>query len=213
MIEFKIGQLIVMLSPFTEVEIYGNVKSIADESLILNVKTAGLVKEDLDILCFVLDNTDVYEFYSKVEQLEGNDVKIKKPSIEELSSIEKNEFNMVECEIGFVSRLLSINDVSVGKLGKTFLGTIKNMSMGSILAETSLCLPKGTVFSFKLKVNYFIDCMARVREITEIPDEKKYEMDCELMNMSIESIKIISTYIFREQLKRKQKELYKSMFE
>ena len=38
MAEFKLGQLIVILSLFTEVEIYGNVKFVSNESLTLTKK-------------------------------------------------------------------------------------------------------------------------------------------------------------------------------
>lgn len=210
--EFKLGQLVVILSPFTDVEAYGNVKSITNEFLTLSVNTAGLLKESWDILCIVLDNTDVYEFYSKVYSLEGTNVVIKRPIGDGLIEIEKRRFSRVDCEIGFVARPMLINNVSVEKLGKTFIGTIKNISAGGILAETNLCLPKGTVFSFKLKVNYFIDCIARIRRVTEMIDEKKFEMGCEFLNMSIEDIKTISMFTFKEQLKRKRKDLYESVF-
>lgn len=211
MMEFKPGQLVVILSPFTDVEAYGNIKSITYESLTLSVNTAGLLKEDWDILCIILDNTDVYEFYSRVNFLEGNNVVIKRPTVDLLNTIEKRRFSRVDCEIGFVARPMLINNVSVEKLGKTFLGTIKNISAGGILAETNLCLPKDTVFSFKLKVNYFIDCIARVRRVTEVPDKKKFEMGCEFINMTIEDIKAISMFTFKEQLKRKRKEFYENM--
>ena len=212
MMEFKLGQLVVILSPFTDTEIYGNIKCITNKSLSLTVKTTGLLKEGWDILCIVLDNMDVYEFYSKVEFLEGNDVMIVRPMVDELSSIEKRSFSRVDCEIGFVASPMLINNISVEKSGKTFLGTIKNISAGGILAETKLCLPKGTVFSFKLKANYFIDCVARVRRVNEVPNEKKYEMGCEFINMSEENIKTISMFTFKEQLKNKRKELYDSIF-
>lgn len=210
--EFKPGQLIVILSPFTDVEAYGNVKTIDNEFLTLSMNTAGLLKESWDILCIILDNTDVYEFYSKVNSLEGTNVVITRPIADELNVIEKRRFSRVNCEIGFVARPMLINNVSVEKLGKTFIGTIKNISAGGILAETNLCLPKDTVFSFKLKVNYFIDCIARVKRVTEVPDEKKYEMGCEFINMNIESIKAVSMFTFKEQLKRKRKDLYESVF-
>ncbi len=63
-------ELIVMLSPFTDVESYGNINSITGESIGLCINTAGLLKEGLDILCIVQDNSEVYEFYSKVKRKE-----------------------------------------------------------------------------------------------------------------------------------------------
>ncbi|MHB1394245.1 MAG: flagellar brake protein [Clostridia bacterium] len=212
MMEFKLGQLVVILSPFTEVELYGNIKFITDRSLTLTVKTAGLLKKGWDVLCIVIDDMDIYEFYSKVEFLEGNTVLIERPIETGLNSIEKRRFSRVDCEIGFVARPIIINNVSVAKSGKTFMGTIKNISAGGVLAETKLCLPKDTVFSFKLKANYFIDCIVRVRRVTEVPNEKIYEMGCEFINMSVENIKTISMFTFKEQLKKKRKELYESIF-
>ena len=212
MMEIKLGQLIVILSPFTEVELYGNIKFIADRSLTLTVKTPGLLKEGWDVLCIVIDDMDIYEFYSKVEFLDGNNVMIERPVENGLSSIEKRRFGRVDCEIGFVAIPMIINNISVAKSGKTFVGTIRNISAGGMLAETNLCLPRDTVFSFKLKVNYFIDCIAKVRRVSEVPNEKRYEMGCEFINMSIENIKTISMFAFKEQLKKKRKELYESIF-
>jgi len=210
--DFKLGQLVVILSPFTEVEVYGNIKFIADRSLTITVKTAGLLKEGWAILCLVIDETDVYEFYSSVEFLEGNTILVESPVETGLSTIEKRRFNRVDCEIGFVARPMIINNISVAKSGKTFTGTIRNISAGGVLAETNLCLPKDTVFSFKLKANYFIDCIARVRRVSEVPNEKRYEMGCEFINMSVDNVKAIALFAFKEQLKRKRKELYESIF-
>lgn len=212
MMEFKLGQLAVLLSPFSEVEIYGNIKFVTDQSLTLTVKTPGLLKEGWDILCLIIDDTDIYEFYSKVEFLEENTILIERPVETGLSTIEKRRFSRVDCEIGFVARPMIINNVSVAKSGKTFMGTIKNISAGGVLAETNLCLPRDTVFSFKLKANSFIDCIAKVRRVSEVPNQKKYEMGCEFINMSVENIKLIAMFTFKEQLKKKRKELYESIF-
>lgn len=212
MMDFKLGQLVVILSPFTEVEVYGNIKFFNERTLTLSVKTAGLLKEGWDILCIVIDETDIYEFYSKVEFLDGNTAMIEKPVETGLSSVEKRRFSRVDCEIGFIARPMIINNISVAKSGKTFSGTIKNISAGGVLAETNLNLPKDTVFSFKLKANYFIDCIARVRRVSEVPNEKKYMMGCEFINMSVENVKSIAMFTFKEQLKKKRKELYESIF-
>lgn len=210
--KFSPGQLMVILSPFTETETFGNIKLVSDSSLTLTIKNTGHLKEGWEILCIIHDNADMYEFHSKVEMMEGNSIIISKPIRDEVYSIEKRRFSRVSCEIGFVGRPLLINNVSVEKLGKTFVGTIKNISAGGILAETNLCLPTETVFSFKLKLNSFIDCTARVKRVNEVPNEKKYEMGCEFIDMSMENVKAISMYVFKEQLKRKRKELYDSMF-
>ncbi len=210
--EFKLGQLIVVLSPFTDTELYGSIKYTTDESLTLTVKTAGLLKEGWDILCLALDNSDVYEFYSKVEVLEGNTVLISRPLIDRMSAVEKRRFSRVDCEIAFIGRPMFINNVSIANMGKTFHGRIKNISAGGILAETNLCLPKDMIFGFKLKANYFIDCMAKVKRVNEVPNENKHEMGCEFISMSMEDIKAISMFTFKEQLKRKRKELYESIF-
>lgn len=209
---FRLDQLIIVLSPFTEVEVYGNIKFQSARSLTLAVKTAGLLKEGWDILCVVVDDGDIYEFYSRVEFIEGSNVMIEKPVQSGVVSVEKRRFNRVDCDIGFVARLMRINNVSVQKYGKTFVGTIKNISAGGILAETNLCLPVDLVFSFKLKINYFIDCTARITRVSEVPNEKKYLIGCEFIDMSLEDIKSISMFVFKEQLKKKRQELYEDVF-
>jgi len=210
--EFKPGQLVVILSAYTDVELYGNIKYAAADSLTMTIKTSGLLKKGWDILCIIIDNTDIFEFYSKVKLLEGNTIIVEKPIEDGLNLIEKRKFSRVDCEIGFVARPMLINNISMEKSGKTFLGTIKNISAGGILAETNLCLPKGTVFSFKLKVNYFLECITRVRRVNEVPNLKKYEMGCDFIKMSEENIKTISMFTFKERLKKIRKELYESVF-
>lgn len=210
--EFKAGQLIVILSPFTEIEVYANIRHVAESTLTLTVKTAGLLKEDWDILCIVMDDTVVYEFYSKVNFLESTNVVIQKPVSSGMSEIEKRRFNRVDYEIGFVARLMQINNISVAKAGKTFVGKTKNLSAGGILAATNLKLPVSTVFNFKLKVNYFIECTAEVKRVNENPEEENYLMGCEFVDMSLEEIKAISLFTFKEQLRIRQKELYESIF-
>jgi len=210
--EFKPGQLVVILSPFTEAEVYGNIKFVSDKSITLSIKNTGILKEGWDILCLIIDETDALEFYSKVESLEGNTIKIERHVEANLCTIEKRRFNRVDCEIGFVGRPMMINNVSIAKSGKTFMGTIKNISAGGVMVETNLCFPTDMVFSFKLKINYFIDCTAKVRRVSEVPNQNKYEMGCEFINMSVEDMKAIAMFAFKEQLKRKRKELYDSIF-
>ncbi len=210
MMEFRNGQFLVILSPFTDSEAYGYINSITEDSLILSVNPAGFLRNGWEILCIFLENDDIYEFYSEITYLEGNEIIIKKPIENKLNTIEKRRFARVDCEIGFVARPVTINNVSVGKLGKTFLGTIKNISAGGVLAETNLCLPVDSVFSFKLKTNYFIDCTAKVLRVNELPSEKKFQMGCKFVNMRIEDFKAISTFTFKEQLKKKRKQFYET---
>ena len=210
--EFKPGQMIVILSPYDNIEIYGNITHTKAGVLELTVKTVSLLKESWDISCLVFDDADIYEFYSKVMVVDGKRVIIEKPSFDKLSTVEKRRFSRVDCSIGFVARLMFINDVSVGKLNKSFVGTIKNISAGGVLAETNLCLPKNTIFTFKLKINYFIDCIVRVRRVNEVPETKMYEMGCEFINMKVENIKEISMFAFKEQLKRKRIELHDNIY-
>lgn len=212
MVDFKQDQMIVILSAFTEVEVYGNIKRINDESITLTVKPAGLLKEGWDILCLVLGSDEIYEFYSSVEFLEANNIVIKRPEETEMTFIEKRKFNRVEYETGFVGRPMVINNISVAKSGKTFMGRIKNISAGGILAETDLCLPQDTIFCFKLKVNYFIDCTAIVKRVDENQEDGKYQMGCQFVNMNLEDTKAISIFVFKEQLRIRRRELYESVF-
>ncbi len=210
--EFKRGQLIVMLSPFTETEIYGNVSFALSELLTVTIKTAGHLKSGWDILCLVIDDTEIYEFYSKIVEMEGYSIIITCPEKAGLSAVEKRKFNRVDCEIGFVGRPMLIDNVSVAKTAKAFSGKIRNLSAGGVLVETGMEIPLQAVFSFKLKVNYFIDCLAVVRRASANKDGGCFQLGCEFMNMNIENVKAISLYTFKEQLKKKRQELYNSIF-
>lgn len=210
--DFKAGLMMVILSPFDDFEIYGNIVQATDGAIALKLKAAGPLRAGMDISCLVFDDTEIYEFYSKVIEASGTSLVIEKPSAGGLSSIEKRRFARVDYEIGFVARLMYINNISVEKLAKSFTGTIKNISAGGVLATTNLCLPKDTIFTFKLKIINYIDCIVRLRRVNELPASKMYEMGCEFMNMSIESIKTISMFTFKEQLKKKRKELKESLF-
>lgn len=210
--DFKTGQMVVILTAYDNIEIFGNITGNGAGLLTVKVKAAGLLKVGWEVSCLVFEETEIYEFYSKVISAEGTDIALEEPHIDDMNIIEKRRFNRVDCNIGFVARLMFLNDVSVGKLNKSFMGRIKNISAGGMLAETNLCLPKDTIFTFKLKINNFIDCIARVRRISEVPREKMYEMGCEFINMKVENIKEVSMFAFKEQLKRKRTELHESMY-
>lgn len=210
--DFKAGLMMVILSPFDDFEIYGNIMQEVDGAIALKLKAAGQLRPGTDISCLAFDDTEIYEFYSKVIEASGTSLIIEKPTADELSSIEKRRFARVDCEIGFVARLMYINNISVEKLAKSFTGTIKNISAGGVLATTNLCLPKDTIFTFKLRLSHYMDCIVRIRRVNELPGSKMYEMGCEFMNMSVENIKAISLFTFKEQLKKKRKELKDSLF-
>lgn len=210
--EFKLGQLIVMLSPFTDTEIYGNISFALSDLLTVSIKTTGHLKVGWDVLCLVIDDTEIYEFYSRVIELEGSSVIISRPMSTGLSAVEKRRFNRVDCEIGFVGRPMIVNNVSVVKTAKPFSGKIKNLSAGGVLVGSNMELPQNAVFSFKLKVNFFIDCIAIVRRAGEADKDGLFELGCEFINMNIDNVKAISLYTFKEQLKKKRQELYESVF-
>ncbi|MGE5677097.1 MAG: flagellar brake protein [Pseudomonadota bacterium] len=210
--DFKAGLMMVILSPFDDFEIYGNIIQALDGAIALKLKAAGQLKAGMDISCLLFDDTEIYEFYSKVVEVSGTSLIVEKPEPDGLLSIEKRRFARVDCEMGFVARLMYINNISVEKLAKSFTGTIKNISAGGVLMTTNLRFPKDTIFTFKLKISSFIDCIARVRRVTELPGDKMYEIGCEFMNMNIDNIKAISMFTFKEQLKKRRKELKDSLF-
>jgi len=210
--DFKAGQMIVILTGYDDIEIFGNITGNGAGMLTVKVKAAGLVKSGWEVSCLVFDETEIYEFYSKVISVDGTGIALEEPLIEDTNIVEKRRFNRVDCNIGFVARLMLLNNVSMEKLNKSFMGRIKNISAGGMLAETNLCLPKDTIFTFKLKINNFMDCIARVRRISEVSGEKMYEMGCEFINMKVENIKEVSVFAFKEQLKRKKTEFHESMY-
>lgn len=210
--DFKTGQMIVILTAYNDMEILGNITGNGAGMITVRVKAAGLLKAGWEVSCLVFDETEIYEFYSRIISAEDNNIALEEPNIDDTNIVEKRRFGRVDCNIGFVARLMFLNDVSVEKLNKSFMGRIKNISAGGMLAETNLCLPKGTIFTFKLKINNFMDCIARVRRVSEVPGEKMYEMGCEFISMKLENIKEVSMFTFKEQLKRKRTELHKSMY-
>ena len=53
MMEFRNGQFLVILSPFTDSEAYGYINSITEDSLILSVNPAGFLRNGWGILCIL----------------------------------------------------------------------------------------------------------------------------------------------------------------
>lgn len=205
--DFAIGQLVVILAPYMENEVYANIKYIMDDKLSLTLKSKCNLIKGRDILCLVINNHDMYEFYSHVEDVAGNDIYIRKPIKTGLSAVEKRKFNRADCSIGFVGMPTILGDRPIISTDKKFSGTIKNVSAGGVLAEIPAHLPKDSVFCFKLKLNFFVDCIAIVRRTIEIPSSNIFECGCEFVNLSLENVKTISLYVFREQLKLKRKEM------
>lgn len=200
------GQLIIILAPFMDYEIYANVKQITDENIILEMKADMEVPVEKEFLCIVVDNENIFEFYTQIVGKNGNFIFIKKPEFDECNVIEKRKFNRVDCHIGFVATPISINNIPLNKSDKKFTGVIKNISGGGVMIESNLNLPVDMDIAFKLKLNFFIDCTARVVR-TEAAGKDYYHSGCQFIDNSIDNIKIISLYTFKEKLKQKRKEL------
>ncbi len=209
--ELSVGQLIIILAPYMEQEIYSNVKHVGDGKITLAVKSANTLKPGKEILCIVISDQDIYEFYSQVEDSFEKTAYITKPVKAELSNVEKRRFNRMECNIGFVGRPVMINDVMITKSDKHFSGNIINISAGGVLVQTNLKLPDYMIFKFKLKLNYFLECTAMVKRTFDSETGTMYNSGCEFLEMPIEDIKTISLYVFKEQLKNRRKELNKSV--
>jgi c-di-GMP-binding flagellar brake protein YcgR len=207
--QFVHGQLIVILAPFMDYEIYASVKQFDKDTLVLETKTSTDLPVSKDILCIAVEDNNMFEFYSQIDIKEDNLIFIKKPQTNQLNVIEKRNFNRIDCNIGYIASPISINNKSILNSDKKFTGTIRNISGGGILAETSLNLPAGMVFSFKLKLNFFIDCKVKVIR-TIATDDGIYHSGCQFIDMDLESIKAISLFGFKEQLKKKQKDLNNS---
>lgn len=201
-----LGQLLVILAPFLENEIFGTVKMIKDDRIMLNIKGAMKLTKFNEILCISITDDGVFEFYSKVEDIVNNTIFITKPSQENLSVIEQRKFNRMDCEIGLVGRLARYHNKPLIGIGKQFSGTIKNISAGGILLETNLSLPVDMVINFKLKLQYFLDCNAIVKRVSKVEGPSVFQLGCQFVDMQIDDMKTISLFIFKEQLKAKQKQ-------
>lgn len=204
--EFVQGQLIIILAPFMDYEIYANVKQQDEDTLVLETKTSTDIPVNKDILCIAVEDDNMYEFYSQVDVKEDNLIFIRKPHVDQFNVIEKRNFNRIDCNIGFIAAPVSINNKTILNSDKKFTGNIRNISGGGILTETKLNLPVGMVFSFKLKLNFFINC--KVKVIRTIPSANgEYHSGCQFIDMDLDGVKAISLYAFKEQLKKKLKEL------
>jgi hypothetical protein len=202
------GQLIIILAPFMDYEIYANVKRIMDDNILLEMKADTKVPLDKEILCIAVDDESVFEFYTKIIERNGNNLSIKRPKIHDYSAIEKRKFNRIDCYIGFVATPVSINNIPIQNKDKKFTGIIKNISGGGAMIETNLNLPTDMKFVFKLKLNFFIDCKAIIVR-TEAAGKDIYHSGCQFVDNSLEDIKNISLYAFKEKLRQKRKELNK----
>lgn len=222
--ELKNGQLAIVLSPLVDIEIYGNVTSVSDSTVSIQIRQYGFLKPDWDILCLIIDGDTIFEFYSKIEYLRDKEIIVTRPVLAGLNYIEKRRFNRVECDIGFIGRPLRINDVPITRLhdtsnlmqqnalSKVFKGTVRDIGAGGILAETDLHLPEGMVFGLNLRIDYFIECTAVIRRVSGKNRFGVYDNGCEFLQMSLEHVKAISLFTFKQQLKKRRQELYEKLF-
>lgn len=205
--QFVQGQLIIILVPFLEYEIYSTVRHSDDNTVVLEIRTNKDVPLNKEILCIAVNGDNMFEFYTQIDVRNENLLFIKKPQQDQLNIIEKRNFNRVNCNIGFVASPVSINSMGMHNSDKKFTGLILNISGGGVLTETNLNLPVGMVFSFKLKLNVFIDCKVMVNRTISSAGSNTFHSGCQFIDMDIENVKEISLYTFKEQLKQKRKEL------
>jgi len=200
------GQLIIILAPFMDYEVYAAVKQVTEDKIMLEMKTNVEIPFDREILCMVVEEHNIFEFYTQVLAKNGAIVFVKRPVLDGYSAIEKRKFNRVDCRIGFVATPVSINNIHLPANDKKFTGMIRNISGGGVMIETNLNLPPEMVFAFKLKLNFFMDCKAKIVRSIAL-DKSTYQCGCEFVDNNLENIKNISLYAFREKLKQKRKEL------
>lgn len=201
-----VGQLVIILAPFMDYEIYAKVAQVSEDSATIEMKTDSEIPFDREILCMAVEDENIFEFYTQAIAKDNNLVFIKLPERNGYTEIEKRKFSRVDCNIGFVATPVSINNIPIPNSDKRFNGIIRNISGGGVLIETNLNLPVGMVFSFKLKLNFFMDCKAAI--VRTLPAENGvYHSGCQFVENNIDNIKTISMYAFREKLKQKRQEL------
>lgn len=207
--ELKVGQLIVMLTAFVESESYGTVKMIMKDRILINVKGTVMIPKYSEVLCIVVAEDEMFEFYSTVEDIVGDSIFINYTPHAELSAVEKRKFNRIDCDIGFVGNLISYHGKSIIHMGKRFTGIIKNISAGGVMTQTNLDIPEDMEINFKLKLNYFMDCTAIVKRSTKVQDNY-FQAGCQFMGMNLSDVKEISMFVFKHQLKIIQKDLQRN---
>lgn len=205
--QFIQRQLVIILAPFIDYEIYAMVKHFDDNTVVLEIKTDKDVPMNKEVLCIAVNGDSMFEFYTQINARNENLLFIKKPQKDQLNVIEKRSFNRVNCDIGFVASPISIGNKTILNSNKQFTGTILNISGGGVLTKTNLNLPVGMVFSFKLKLNTFIDCKVMVNRTIASSEPYTFHSGCQFIAMDLESVKEISLYTFKEQLKHKRKDL------
>lgn len=203
---FAEGQLMIILAPYIDFEIYATVERFDKDVMILEMKSTVDVPYNTDILCIVIEPESMFEFYTQVITRKGNRIYAKLPDLNEYSPLEKRRFNRADCNISFVATPVSISNVSLKDRDRKFMGVIKNISGGGVKIETNLNLPIGLVFSFKLKLDFFLDCRAEVVRTTAI-DNDTFESGCKFVQCSLEDIKAIALYAFKESLNLRRKDL------
>lgn len=200
------GQLIIILAPYLDYEIYATIKQLKDDNIMLEMKTDVEIPFDREILCMAVEGENIFEFYTHVIAKKDKIIFVKLPEFDGYSAIEKRKFNRVDCRIGFVATPISINNIQLTNNDKKFTGTIRNISGGGVMIETSLNLPPEMVFAFKLKLNFFMDCKAKIVRTIAL-DKSTYQCGCEFVENTLENVKNISLFAFREKLKQKRREL------
>ncbi|MGB7605486.1 MAG: PilZ domain-containing protein [Lutisporaceae bacterium] len=205
--QFIQGLLIIILVPFIDYETYSTVKHFDDNSIVLEVKTNKDLPINKEVLCIAVNGDSMFEFYTQINARNENLLFIKRPQLDQLNLIEKRNFNRINCNIGFVASPVSISSKTIYNSDKKFTGLILNISGGGVLTETSLNLPVGMVFNFKLKLNAFVGCKVMVNRTISSPESNIFHSGCQFIDMDIESVKEISLYTFKEQLKQKRKDL------
>ena len=209
--ELKPGQLLVILAPFIDHEIYANIKIVNDDTLTITTKTSPSSLKGKEILCMVVDNAEIHEFYGEIEDLYENTIVISNPKSRGDIYFEQRRFTRVDCNINFMGKPAAINGIPIPNFNKMFTGTVLNLSAGGMLTETKLSLPENLIFTMKLKIDYFVELEARVVRNVSESESGMYETGCQFTNMTLDKVKTLSFYVFKEQLKIRKRELNNSI--
>ncbi|SCY48285.1 flagellar brake protein [Alkaliphilus peptidifermentans] len=184
---------------------WGKIHLVDKKFFVVKIDGKYVQNEPRKVKCTIPNEKKVCVINSTIHGFENDLLFIEIPSNNNIEILQRRKYVRIAVDKEVECYLIGINDRRVENT-KFFPATLKDISGGGVLLNTSLSIPIGTVIVFELDINgasILLTC--KVLRNTENENNQSRNIGCEFIALSDNDRQRIISYCSKEQLKHKRK--------
>ena len=189
----------------------GFIENIKNDIFSIKIDGTYAQKDPQIVKCTITDDakTKVCIFETIVKHVDKDHLILAIPEKEKINILQRREFIRVPLEKEVNCYLIGINDKKI-ESNKVFPATIKDISGGGVLLNSSLSLPPGTILVFEIELDHH-KFLLTINVLRNIENEENGTMDlgCQFIGIDDSDRQRIMAYCNKKQsiLKRRSRAL------